>query len=739
MRLRPDRRPLIQDGWNYTGWVITPGFSFRGRFRRRTSVRCHSYPGPLRVQSAITAETTITLVADHPAARLAASHLDRGPLACGVDVKPLADGLRRPRSTLDPLDRPQDQLGIGLADGQGPHGGSIDDSPVPVQPLPAIAYCRLTALTVERRLESEQFRMSDARASITTPVARFLAGAVSLTGTTVAGALAATALANPASLAVLGTIATFAGGAALYRGWKADQEDERIREIHLWLEQLVRQQGDFAKALADVPPDAPFAHADVCERLREVSHVLSGEESSITTRLLESTKFAKFIKDSRDTLASELHALQNDMGRLIQMGFDQKALTEDVAQSLGGVETKLEQLHGDIMRIRRSQGAMESAIEEMKSAAIVLPPTVSLLVAKKQLEQRDPRIRVNPTATLSGVRYEVAPAEDAFSMELHLSGPQEAFERAREKMNRGEDVVADELGVTLEVTGAPGHPEERIVVAEIRFYSSRPVTLGLVYVDANGDQHGDLEIPGRIHGGLLKRLSAKVGGSVFTMECELPGQGRTNPQSAFHFNLAAWNGIPVLDLPGFNGLHRVISPLREGGATRFTILADGLPPCSGELRVNSENNMDGVFAALHYIDLARKIARACDPTIVFPGRITVDDAEAIDTATQFLLGEPLSVVASNVQVTCSLAPSDIADLGNRPVTIKHRIESFDRAFFGSEVNLGPATVVITDHADYDVRQSPPAPDRPEGAVVKIKLRGAVRVQVTRLEQPVGDR
>jgi hypothetical protein len=137
-----------QNGVNHTGcgWPL----GLRTRFLRSTSARCHCHiPSWRCVTFTITAPPTITpssgrrgtVAGRSPVRSSMAVRVEgaRCPLPCsaspnrattlppgrlppiaaviaGVEIKPLADDLRRPRAIFHRLDPPQNQLGIRLAD-----------------------------------------------------------------------------------------------------------------------------------------------------------------------------------------------------------------------------------------------------------------------------------------------------------------------------------------------------------------------------------------------------------------------------------------------------------------------------------------------------------------------------------------------------------------------------------------------------------------------------------------------
>lgn len=162
-----------------------------------------------------------------------------------------------------------------------------------------------------------------------------------------------------AAVGILGIIAAFSGGAAALRGNRGDSDAQKIDEIRVWLEQLVKQHGSLQKALAGLEDDAPLPPGVVRERIRAVQAVFAGGIDGIEARLAEHGEFARCIRDSMVELEASDEQFRSVLSNLIDFAVEQRAISERQLEMLGWLVEKLDAVLdriGGISRVQREQG-----------------------------------------------------------------------------------------------------------------------------------------------------------------------------------------------------------------------------------------------------------------------------------------------------------------------------------------------------------------------------------------------
>ena len=254
-------------------------------------------------------------------------------------------------------------------------------------------------------------------------IGRFLAGALALTGsaaadpllskagTAAAGATGIT-LGGSAAAGILIVLAAFAGGAALRRTAKERAHDKETAEIRAWLEQLVKQHGSLAKALAGLPDGEPLPHGVACDRIRAMREVFAGGIEGIEERLAKHADLAEHVQKSMATLEANDEQFRIALSGLIDLAIEQKRFTREQFESLRDRLDRLLDLASEtrvvtgetLNRVRNMEALMSAGAAAAAPNARFSLPEPPRDFTGRQTEFDDLQARISRGATIFSVR-----------------------------------------------------------------------------------------------------------------------------------------------------------------------------------------------------------------------------------------------------------------------------------------------------------------------------------------------
>lgn len=225
-------------------------------------------------------------------------------------------------------------------------------------------------------------------------------------------AMVAGSVAPPVGLAILGTLAAFAAGAAVVRGAREHRADaehaDATADIQARLQVLMTEHRSLSRALAALPEDIPADAAGTHERIRAMAAVFADSDpQAVADRLVAQPSLAKFLKSEANAREEDSEQFRLGLNVLIDDALEQRRFRPEVVEKLNAIDTMLADIHqdlrdvaSDVREIKNSRFATQAATLDRRFS---LPPVPTDFTGRvKELD--DLLGRITGGATISAVR-----------------------------------------------------------------------------------------------------------------------------------------------------------------------------------------------------------------------------------------------------------------------------------------------------------------------------------------------
>jgi tetratricopeptide (TPR) repeat protein len=169
-------------------------------------------------------------------------------------------------------------------------------------------------------------------------------------------AMVAGAVTPPVGVAILGTLALFAGGAAVYQGAKAKQADKTTDEILQRLTKLTHEHRSLSRALALLPEDIGGGSKEIAERIRTLRTAFADDDPAVVADRVQGVPdLAAFLEAQTEEREAMDDQFRQGLSVLIDEAIAQGRFRAEAIAALTGLDAKLDAVQGGISEVRRTQ------------------------------------------------------------------------------------------------------------------------------------------------------------------------------------------------------------------------------------------------------------------------------------------------------------------------------------------------------------------------------------------------